>query len=388
MLLSHSCRAAGVFAVLVATTCLLGAQTEAPSTGKGHGSAGFRLGFYDNGDSGDGNPFLDEALTVIEPVLVFDYNVSDTSAWWGKFSYDHVSSASIDRLSKFPDQSGATGDFYFGLDVGWRHAPSQHKQVGVFGHVSKEYDYTSLGFGGDVARDLPDRGARVKWSGNAFVDQIDIIRFNGKQDEGTDTRLSLATTLNWYQTISPVTHSEAGVTLGVQNGFLETAYNAVVIEDVSDPNPNLDNTAAGREVTEELPDSRLRGAVFGRVRRSLPSGSAAELGGRLYADDWGIAGVSVEPRFYHWLVEDAVKMRLRYRFYSQTAADDYKEHFLSEPSLRTQDSDLADFQSNTAGIQLEFFRSDQVKYDVSVDFVKPSDGLDQLLGSFGYRRPF
>lgn len=388
MLLAQTRIMAAFLASVMCCATGVRAQDEAAPSEKGHGSTGFRLSFYNNGDSGDGNPFLDEALTVIEPVFLFDYNVSDKTAYWAKLSYDYVSSASIDRLNKFPDQSGATGDYYVGVDVGWRHKLSADKQVGAFGHVSKEYDYTSVGFGGNVSKTLNDRGATVKWSGNAFVDQVDIIRFNGKEDEGTDTRLSLATTINWYQIMSPVTHGDVGVTLGYQDGFLETAYNAVVIEDVATLNPNLHNNAAGREVTEELPDTRLRAAVFGRVRHYLPSGSSVELGGRLYADDWGIAGVSVEPRYYRWLVEDELKMRLRYRFYTQTAADDYEEQFLAETPFRTQDSDLADFQSNTGGVQFEWFRSDTVRYDASIDYVIRSDGLDQFIGSFGYRRSF
>jgi len=36
-----------------------------------------RLSFYNNGDSGDGNPFLDESLTVVEPVFIFDHQVTD-----------------------------------------------------------------------------------------------------------------------------------------------------------------------------------------------------------------------------------------------------------------------------------------------------------------------
>ena len=34
----------------------------------------------DSADSGDGNPFLDEELTVVEPVVLFNYNLTDRTA--------------------------------------------------------------------------------------------------------------------------------------------------------------------------------------------------------------------------------------------------------------------------------------------------------------------
>jgi hypothetical protein len=65
--------------------------------GAGHGFVTFQLGFFDMPDDGDGNPFLDEELTVIEPVIVFDYNATDRLSWGGTLSFDYVSSASAPR---------------------------------------------------------------------------------------------------------------------------------------------------------------------------------------------------------------------------------------------------------------------------------------------------
>ena len=59
----------------------------------GTGSYEFRLSYYDNDDNGDGNPFLDESLSVIEPVVYFDLNVTDTFKVWSQLSVDVVSSA-------------------------------------------------------------------------------------------------------------------------------------------------------------------------------------------------------------------------------------------------------------------------------------------------------
>jgi len=364
----------------------------------GHGSVTFGLNYYKNGDNGDGNPFLDEALTDIEPVIIFDYNVTDRLSINGDISYDYVSSASLDRLYYFGDQTGATGDNYYGASLGGAYKLNPDLRIGGNLSFSTEYDYDSIGLSGFVARDLNNKNTTLKLNLNAFQDTIDIIRWNGVNDpKGTDDRTTLSLTGNWYQIITPSTHSELGISATHQSGFLETAYNFTVME-FDGPNAQhydagvyrLDQDADGRIYSEVLPDTRTRGSIFGRVRTSLSPATAVELGGRLYADSWGISSVTIEPRLYQWLIEDKLSARLRYRFYAQTAADDYSAHFHMEnpPDFMTQDSDLGDFTANGAGIKFSWYISEALRFDVSGDYILRSDGIDQVLGAVAFNWSF
>lgn len=156
--------------------------------------------------------------------------------------------------------------------------------------------------------------------------------------------------------------------------------------------------ARGVEVTEELPDTRLRQALFGEVRKMFPStGSAVSLWLRGYTDDWGIHSGTVELRFYQWLVDDVLRLRARYRFYLQTAADAYDDHFYVPPAQRaqfvlreerTQDSDLADFTSHMLGLQFTWHVHPRHAITVGGDYVLRSDGIDQILGVINYRWDF
>jgi len=359
---------------------------------EGSGRVGFQLGYYQHEDGGgDGNPFLDEDLTVIEPVILFDYDASDRWTVGGLFSYDYVSSASIERLSNFPDQSGASRDNYFGLDLHANYRKDRNWTLGGHAGYSIEYDYRSIGLGLGATQELDDADASLSYSLDGYFDSIDVIRFDGTE-EGSDSRTSLAGTVNWYQVLTPRSHGSFGLTLAQQSGFLETPYNAVVVEDGSMPggNPNLDNMANGVEITEELPDTRTRGALFGRVRTSLGRGKAWELGGRLYADSWGINSLTVEPRYYFMLGD--FEWRLRYRLYTQTAADDFQEHvyppFPADDEYRTQDSDLAAFDAHTLGAKWTWFAERDVAYDLSLDYTMRSDGLDQFFASVGWNWSF
>ena len=378
----------------------------------GHGSVTFGLNYYQNDDNGDGNPFLDEALTDIEPVIIFDYNVTDRFSINGDLSYDYVSSASLKRLDGLGHQSGATGDYYYGANLGGAYKLNPDLRIGGSLSFSTEYDYDSIGLGSFVARDLNNKNTTLKLNLNAFQDSIDVIRWNGWQgvrwdglesseESETDDRTTLSLTGNWYQIITPTTHSELGISATHQSGFLETAYNFVVMEyDDPDHDPpsrtlgpdsfhplardddllDLDEDITGQIYSEKLPDTRTRGSIFGRVRTSLSPATAVELGGRLYADSWGISSVTIEPRLYQWLIEDKLSARLRYRFYAQTAADDYSAHFYMEdpPKFMTQDSDLGDFTANGAGIKFSWYVSETLRFDLSGDYILRSDGIDQV----------
>lgn len=355
----------------------------------GHGTVAFRVELYDNPDQGDGNPFLDESLTVVEPAIVLDYDVSDRLSAHGQLTYDYVSSASIKRLSRYPEQSGASGDYYVGLDLGLNYQLSERTRAGGFVNGSAEYDYTSFGLGGSLSRDSEDHARTLTLSTNGYFDLVKVIRFDGSDDEGTDQRISWSGSLAWYQVINRSTHAELGANLTYQTGFLETAFNSVVIEDPGlAPNPVLENLARGYEVAEELPGTRVRGAVYGQLRRSLHPRWSVGMLGRLYSDSWGIGSYAVEPQLYHWLVPELLNVRLRYRYYSQTGADAFASSFTEVRPERTQDSDLGPFHSHGMGVRLEFGLHDAWTFDLLADYTLRSDGIDQIFGGSGVRRRF
>jgi hypothetical protein len=354
----------------------------------GHGSVSINLGLYNQLDKGDGNPFLDEELTVIEPVVIVDYGVTDRLGSTVTLTYDHITSASIDRIDGRSKRWGGADDTYAGGDVALRYQATG--QVLVGGHLgySVESDYRSLAFGGNVSLGRVDQDATVSLQLDGFSDRVDINRFDGS-DEGTERRSTGSATVTWYQVFTPRVHGEFGVTGTAQAGFLETPYNSVVLEDAAlPPNPDLDNRARGVEIPEQLPDRRYRGALFGRVRRWMRTGTALELGGRVYADTWGIGSASVEPRWYQNLWSPDLTMRLRYRYYAQSAARDYGDRFTRVTEFRTQDSDLADFTSHTVGGKLTWEASRAHRFSLGGDYVARSDGLNQTFFDLGWTWSF
>lgn len=354
-----------------------GAPVTSGSEKEGLQSIAFRLGLYSKDDAGDGtsagNPFLDEDLTVIQPSMILDWGLSDISALSITANFDWVSSASIERLgdrNTFPgtQQSGASGDYYVGLDVAYRRQLSNTTRAG--GHVGfgKEYDYLSVGAGGDIAWQGADRNSTFSAALNGYFDSIDLIRFNGIET-GSDNRTSLAGTFKWNRVLDSASSMQFGGTVSNQSGFLATPYNSVFIGGVT-------------ETSEVLPDSRMRFSVYGSYRHWIMEGGAAEFASRIYTDDWGITGLSFEPRWYQQVGDDLL-MRFRYRYYNQSAAD-YFGTFATTETYMTQDSDLGDFNSHTIGMRLIGYRNGLQGWDAGIDYVLRDDDLDHIIASFGY----
>jgi hypothetical protein len=380
------------FLPLVLIVALAGAARgqEEGTPEPGLNSIEIQVGYFDMDDSGEGNPFLDESLTVIEPVVIFDFQVTQRLAVATELSYDFVSSASIDRLSQYAEQSGASGDYYYGADVGFRFDMTDRVTLGWHLGGSVEYDYTSFGVGGSLSVEAEDRNSSWTVSLEAFQDEVDIIRWNG-MGAGSDDRTSIAATLSHYRVLSPTVHADFGLTFANQSGFLETPYNFVVFETPGGaPNLNLANQASGVEMTEELPDDRNRMALFGRLRKHLAPGHAVELGGRLYNDSWGINSIAIEPQYLAALGKTGL-LSLRYRYYDQSEADDFDDQFLMAnpvPNHRTQDSDLGAFSSNTLGARIDWNPKGKSRWSLSFDYIMRSDGLDHLMAALGWKRSF
>ncbi|RMH01866.1 MAG: DUF3570 domain-containing protein [Planctomycetota bacterium] len=383
---------------LLAAAALAAAPVRAQQAGDrpepGHGSITTRLGIYGKSDDGGGNPFYDEDLAVVEPALILDYALDSQWRLGATFLYDYVSSASIERLSRkryYPktQQSGASGDFYVGGDVQAHYRQDDRNTWG--GHIgySREYDYGSLALGGDYEWRKPGGDGRLQASLESYLDSVHVIRWNGTS-HGSAGRTSVAADLSWYQALGRSTHGSFGAVVSHQSGFLETAFNAVVLEDPSlPPNPALVGRVRGIETNEELPDTRLRTALYGRVRQLLSDRTSLELGGRFYRDDWGILAWDLDPRLTRELAADRLLGWLHYRYYDQNGADAYSDHFhgataAAAPRYRTQDPELGPFHSQTVGLGLTWWGGAAWDFSLSLDVIFRSDGLDHYLAGFGW----
>jgi hypothetical protein len=119
----------------------------------------------------------------------------------------------------------------------------------------------------------------------------------------------------WTQAWTPVLATQFVLSGGLQHGFLENPYRAVII------------APSGDQALEHHPDNRARAAVALRGRlyvRAIETAFSAGL--RFYRDTWEVSGQNYELAAERYLFE-GLRVQLRGRYYDQTGALFYSDDY-------------------------------------------------------------
>jgi hypothetical protein len=251
----------------------------------------------------------------------------------------------VDAITSASVASGAEGEAF--TEVRYEHAASYLHRSGWFRlgggyRFSDEPDYRSLFFTVQGQAELAERNTVL---GVALADGSDEISngtVSGLQTLQADLDTDLVSA-SVTQVLSPV--MVAGVTydLVMLDGYLANPYRTVSA---------VNDSGEAQKFDERVPGSRTRHALFGSVRRFVPeTGSTVFVGYRYYQDDWGIVAHTPEVRFHQDILRDA-SVRLRYRYYEQTAAEFYRDRYDAPQQYLTDDPKLDAFRTQTFGVQL------------------------------------
>lgn len=140
--------------------------------------------------------------------------------------------------------------------------------------------------------------------------------------------------------LTPVTLLQAGAEVSQVEGLQHNPYRNVYVD--------------GAYVAERHPDSRSRRDVFVKMNRYLPNRSSLKADYKFYTDDWGIESHTVSAKLNQY-VGDRVVVRYRYRWYSQTAADFYRDEYLAPGGVdgfRTADYRMGNYDAHLFGTRL------------------------------------
>lgn len=142
-----------------------------------------------------------------------------------------------------------------------------------------------------------------------------------------------------------------------QKGYLSTGYQRVPIT----------SGTPGGEALEVLPDSRNGYALSAIFSQWLNDDSAVHLRGRLYQDSYDIQALSGEIQYLKYWDED-IHWRLKYRYYTQTAASFWGSSFESVPDgYFSNHTSLGSFDAHqiSAGLSWDHFDWGLISVDVS-----------------------
>jgi hypothetical protein len=280
-------------------------------------------------------------VKVDGPSILVRKNIGNSTSVYGNYYVDHVSSASIDVVTqgspyKEERKEKSVGVNYLRGDV-----------MMTLGYTkSEESDYTANTANFKISQDMFGDLTTVSLG---YIRGWDTVRKNGQPD------FSEPVTRNNYQLeLSQILTKDTLMGVSFEfisdEGFLNNPYRSVRYLDDSNP--------IGYSFEPEIyPRTHTSSAVTVQARYYLPYRASLHGEFRFYDDSWGVTAHNEQidythPIGYGWTLE------LRYRIYSQTAADFYSDLFprIASQNFLARDKELSSMTNHTtgAGISYEF----------------------------------
>ncbi len=231
-------------------------------------------------------------------------------------------------------------------------------------YVSSEPDYFAQQVSGSASRVFFD-DVTLSIGGAYGWDRIEPLA----DDDGLaaeDSKSTRHVNVIATRAFTPTTEVQAGAELTHVEGLQHNPYRNVYVD--------------GGRIPELHPDSRSRRNAFLKVNQYLMNRSAARVSYMLYDDDWGVSSQTVNASLHQYVTEP-VRVRYHYRYYTQNAADFWRDEYTEAGGvggLRTGDYRLSAFSAHLLGARMTW------------DLGRPF-GVEALNGvrlSFEYERYF
>ena len=312
--------------------------------------------------------------------------------------------------SPWVESSGASkSDAWTSLNFSYDHSSEDRNTIlGANASFSKEYDYTSIGFGGSFTKLFNEKNTEIGIKANAYFDSwqplfpeeideyiddnqnlndgffssIDILDDDGviinKNSDDVwsplnptliedESRNTFSLSLSFSQILSEKAQFSIFADIIQQSGWLANPMQRVYFSDRANyyignaesiPNytskSNTDVFQLADDI-ERLPDTRFKIPVGARFNYYINEVVSLRTYYRYYYDDWGISShtASVELPIK---ISDKFTLYPSYRYYNQTAADYFApyEQLLSNDEFYTSDYDLSEFNSNQFGFGVSY----------------------------------
>lgn len=306
-------------------------------------------------------------MNVYTPSSELAVKPADWLAFRGGWEADVVSGASIKtrnaQRGSNPDviSSASVRDFRQAVNGGFTLARKLTTLEGGYTY-SWEHDYRSHSFDVSAKAELFQRSMELSI---AYARNWDSVcdRLNPDPDPTRATSLGSSdkcftadTTVtthpividalqgSWTQLWTPVVATQVTLSAQLMNGFLSNPYREV-------------NIGVNTPVQEHEPANRQRFSLGVRVNYFLEAiKTALRLGVRGYRDTWDVRAVTTELEAERYVFIDALRLRLRGRYYTQSHAAFYSDDYLVQPRGQywTGDRELSKMQSILAGLRIAY----------------------------------
>ena len=287
-------------------------------------------------------------IKVSGPSVLVRKNIGAKVSVSANYYVDVVSSASIDvlasasRYSEERKQQSVGVDYMFdrtSFNLGYTTSDENDYQAKTYSFgVSQTFfgDLTTLNFGFAFGQDVVGRNIKGVPDPSFELDKDRrSYRFN----------LSQILTKNLIAELSVESGTEACIDMEEGETCLNNPYRSYSYL--------LNGTRA--LLPEKYPLTHNSDAVSLRAIYHLPYSASIRADYRGFSDSWGITATNTELRYIHDFKKDLL-LELKYRVYSQTAADFYSDLFpyKDAQNFMARDKELSPFSSKTIGVGLTY----------------------------------
>jgi hypothetical protein len=318
----------------------------------------------------------DDRIQAIEPVIAARKDLGDDEILSWKLVVDSLTGSSASGAvpstspQTFTSPSGNSSyvveanqtpldpsfkDTRVAYSMNWDKPLDRDRRRNLGFNLSREYDFTSLGFNGLWQLDSNAKNTTWSYGANLELDAIDPVggtpeplsdMLDQDKGSGTESRHVIDLLVGVTQIIDRSSLFQVNLSLSQADGYLTDPYKLVSVVDSSSGEPL-------RQLYENRPDSRLRSALFAKYRKMLPGKDIFTASYRYMTDDWGVDSNTVDLT-YRFRLGDRYYLQPHLRYYQQSAADFYR-YFLVDgeplPDEASADYRLGEMDATTVGVK-------------------------------------
>ncbi|MEW6996313.1 DUF3570 domain-containing protein [Colwelliaceae bacterium BS250] len=267
------------------------------------------------------------------------------------------------------------------LNASWTQPISENYSISTGAHLSKEYDYLSLGINGSIARDFNKKNTTVAIGAGYFYDEIEPeggiprplaqlpeidftqvsyeddgeIEFEGDEIEfeddeynpyriaSKDDKTTIDLLIGVTQVINRQMIMQLNYSYSQVDGYLTDPFKIVSVVD--------NNGISQHQIYEHRPDSRSKQSVFLQTKYHF-SRNVLDFSYRYLWDDWEINSHTMDMRYRIPLGSGYIEPHVRY--YMQEAAEFYRPFILTEqvmPEYVSADYRIGEMTALTVGFK-------------------------------------
>ncbi|NQY88985.1 MAG: DUF3570 domain-containing protein [Colwellia sp.] len=252
-------------------------------------------------------------------------------------------------------------------------APNYTASGGV--HISKEYDYLSLGINGNIAFDFDRKNSTFSAGFSYFQDTftpegripkpftsmlIGDSSSGSWDDDFSETRIGSEDTktttdilLGFTQVINRRMISQFNYSYSMVDGYLTDPFKILsVVSDFNAP----DSGIAQDYIYESRPDSRIKQSIYAQSLYHFEH-SVLDISYRYMWDDWKITSHTIDSRFRIPLGDTFGResyIQPHFRFYQQSAAEFYQPFLIDGdtlPAYASADYRIGEMTTFTVGLK-------------------------------------